>query len=69
MKYLLLGMLLVLSGCAPQFESDPELRQRLFFECLGKIPKGPEHTKYNDWDEVVEVCGREAYYLSFRRVE
>ena len=46
---------------------NQEIRERLFFQCLERIPKGPEQTKYNDWAEVVSECGTQAYYLSVGR--
>lgn len=35
-------------------------------ECLRTAPAGPQSTKYNDWDEVVEACGSEAYYIALQ---
>ena len=46
---------------------NQEIRERLFFQCLERIPKGPEQTKYNDWDDVVSECGTQAYYMSLNR--
>jgi hypothetical protein len=46
---------------------NQEIRERLFFQCLERIPKGPEQTKYNDWDDVVRECGTQAYYMSMNR--
>ena len=56
MKYL--ALLILLMGCIPDYAIviDQELRRELFCECLAKIPKGPESTKYNDWSEVVKAC-------------
>jgi len=61
-----------LCGCAPPAKDagiaadwpDQNLRRQVFMECLEKAPAGPQATKYNDWDEVVEACGQQAYYIS-----
>ena len=56
MKYYVILFSLILIGCenvTPIYQLDPELRRTIFKECLELIPKGPTHTKYNDWDEVV----------------
>lgn len=45
---------------------DQNIREKLFFQCLEKIPEGPRSTHYNDWAEVVDRCGSQAYYLSLR---
>ena len=45
---------------------DQCLREKLFFQCLEKIPEGPRSTHYNDWSEVVDKCGSQAYYLSLK---
>lgn len=62
-------LMVLLAGCdvpkPPQ--NNQEIRERLFFQCLVAIPKGPEHTKYNDWDDVVAECGKQAYMMSFER--
>lgn len=65
---LLLFLLLMLVGCKdlPRTEADQCLRAKLFKDCLESLPKGPEVVKYNDWDEVVEACGQQAYYQSIR---
>lgn len=70
---LLLICLFLLSSCGwmePEYtyETDQELRQKIFMECLDKIPKGPEKTKYNDWDEVVQTCDDVAYYQAQKKV-
>lgn len=65
MRQLALVALLLLVGCdEPIYRPDQTLRRKLFAECLTKLPKGPEATRYNDWDEVVAECGHQAYYLS-----
>ena len=45
---------------------DQCLRVEIFKECLGALPPGPEVTRYNDWDEVVQRCSSAAYYQSKR---
>jgi hypothetical protein len=35
---------------------DKQDQRRIFFECLRSLPAGPQATKYNDWDEVVQAC-------------
>lgn len=57
-------LLTTLAGCGPV--PDQELRRQLFKECLSVVPKGPERTVYNDWDEVVSECGRQAYSMSLQ---
>ena len=65
---LIFGLLLV--GCdQPDYWPDQAMRRRMFAECLARIPKGPEVTRYNDWDEVVQECGHQAYYLSMYDVK
>jgi len=44
-------------------------REELFFKCMQMVPKGPDSTKYNDWDEVVAECGQQVYYLAHRPLE
>lgn len=71
-KIFMMFILLVLAtGCLntgpstyPQYETDQKLRQKLFFKCLKLIPKGPEKTRYNDWDEVVSQCATVAFRLA-----
>jgi hypothetical protein len=41
-------------------------RVELFQACLRLLPKGPDRTVYNDWDEVVSECESAAYYQSIR---
>ena len=64
-------VVLLLAGCDTAIPQGPivnqEIRERVFFACLERVPKGPEHTKYNDWSEVVEECGSQAYYISLNR--
>lgn len=58
-----------LAGCGPvdSTEADQCMRREIFFQCLSSIPKGPEKTVTNDWDEVVSECGSQAYYQAMRR--
>lgn len=82
MKYLALILALALAACdgkhsseTTAYASDPGevvitdqcLRRELFNECMKALPAGPVATKYNDWDEVVSQCGREAYYMAKRK--
>lgn len=48
----------------PGYRTDNEMAQRLFLQCLEKLPEGPQETKYNDWDEVVDACRYSALSLS-----
>ncbi len=69
MKRWIVAIGLLLAGCdevkGPVV--NQEIRERLFFQCLERIPKGPEQTKYNDWDEVISECGTQAYYMALNR--
>lgn len=69
LKYLALIAVLLMAGCdVPKLQGpNQDIRERIFFQCLAAIPKGPEQTKCNDWQEVVEECGQQAYYMSFDR--
>lgn len=68
MKYVLtLVITLILVGCVgniPEYHQDIKLRQEIFFRCLSALPAGPQATKYNDWDEVVNECGQQADWMS-----
>ena len=62
---LLIGSTALLAACdVPIYKQNQELRRELFFKCLDKLPKGPEKTVYNDWDEVVAECGIHAQNLA-----
>lgn len=70
-KLVLLFSVLALTACGEKpMESrnvvDQCMRNKLFEQCLKIIPAGPLATKYNDWDEVIETCGVEAYRQSLR---
>lgn len=67
--YALLTITLLLAGCeppGPHGYTDQDVRREVFFECLKTVPAGPEHTKYNDWSEVVSTCGNQAEYIAAR---
>jgi hypothetical protein len=74
-KLLMTIIALVLGGCGDaaiqKHTTGPDqcLRADLFQACLKALPAGPNQTKYNDWDEVVEACSQAAYYQSLRRTE
>lgn len=64
-KAIVLSVFLV--GCAPVTNGvDQCMRSELFIQCLKSIPKGPDSTKYNDWDEVIKECQNASYYHSLR---
>lgn len=55
------GMLaapLYVLGCAPQRKCDLAVRERVFFGCLEKLPKGPDSltASGNDYDEAILEC-------------
>jgi len=60
-----------------QISQDPDLaispdqclRTKLFQGCLKALPAGPQSTRYNDWDEVVNACSVYAYKSSIRKVK
>jgi len=66
MKRLLCALAVLIAGC-DQMQPNQEVRERVFFQCLQALPKGPESPRYNDWDEVVHECGSQAYYIAMRR--
>jgi hypothetical protein len=70
MKKIFILAFLLLSGCndMPRWETDQELRAKLFQECLKAVPKGPDSVVSNDWAEVVDSCENAAYYQSQRKV-
>ena len=44
--------------------------ERIFMECLQRLPAGPVAAKYNDWDEVVDSCKSSAYsFARYRSVQ
>lgn len=73
MKRLLILSVLALTACSEEVPImknahivDQCLRSTVFQQCMKVLPAGPLATKYNDWDEVVSECGRQAYYQSIR---
>lgn len=48
---------------------DQCLRQELFKQCMASLPKGPQSTVANDWDEVVGQCSSVAYLQALRRAD
>ena len=63
-------VVILLTGCTPPEQKvipDQCLRSKLFRECMQVLPAGPNSTRYNDWDEVVQACSNEAYYSSLRK--
>jgi hypothetical protein len=74
MKKLILLMPLLLVACSKDDKPFIDervanlcLQREIFNECMKLLPAGPASTKYNDWDEVVNQCGRQAYYMSIRK--
>lgn len=45
------------------------IAERIFLECLKSAPAGPNVTKYNDWDELVDACEDAADEFSEHRAE
>lgn len=71
MKYLILILFLIVTSCSGrpcQLEANRKEQQRIFKECMKLLPKGPERTHYNDWDEVVKACNGVAYSQSLEQV-
>jgi hypothetical protein len=75
-KLLLIITILGITACnsetqimAPANIIDQCMRPKLFEQCMKLLPAGPVATQYNDWDEVVSECGRQAYYQSVRKRE
>ncbi len=65
---LCLLLALAASGCNEMKRPivDQCLRAEAFKQCMKLLPAGPQATKYNDWDEVVNACENAAYYQSLR---
>lgn len=59
-------LLLCICGCtkSEKWETDQKLRRTIFLECMKALPNGPEETMYNDWAEVVDECGDQAYLMA-----
>jgi hypothetical protein len=66
MKILLIIILFGSLIACDMRQPDQKLRREIFMECLEKIPAGPQEAKYNDWDDVVDECGTQAYYISIK---
>lgn len=68
-RYFVLALLVALAGCAEPPTApkvDQCMRRELFDKCMASLPKGPQSTVTNDWDEVVGRCDSIAYYQSLR---
>ncbi|MFW0778397.1 MAG: hypothetical protein ACN2B6_11850 [Rickettsiales bacterium] len=37
-------------------EYDNAKREKILFQCMDRVPEGPQSTVYNDWDEVIKQC-------------
>lgn len=74
-KYLLGLLIIGLTACdntpdvVKSRGTDQCMRAELFKSCMASLPAGPVATDYNDWQEVVDECGTQAYYQSIRFVE
>jgi hypothetical protein len=55
---ILVFVIILLSGCVrySKYIVDRDEQKQNFLQCLAAIPKGPESTHYNDWDEVINSC-------------
>ena len=62
------AIVLALAGCVNESSEVDNYRavkrQEIFKDCLARIPKGPETTRYNDWDEVIQRCDTIGYWQS-----
>lgn len=58
-------LMLSLAACGEAPTYNQELRVQLFQDCLKAVPKGPEVSTFNDWNEVVQTCDNISYYQSF----
>lgn len=60
----------LLTGCSqPDYQPDQAKREELFFHCMQALPRGPDKTVYNDWDEVITECGSQAYQMAMHCVK
>lgn len=66
MTRLALVATLALAGCVQQHDVDQCLRERLFNDCLARIPPGPAQTHYSGLEHVVSECASNAYNMSVR---
>ncbi|MCP3684724.1 MAG: hypothetical protein GY861_18810 [bacterium] len=72
-KQIIVFSTMMLLGCkymTPNYcwVADRKAALPVFFKCLEKIPKGPEKTKYNDWDEVIEECKFAAFAFTRKNI-
>ena len=51
-----------------RMEFDSKERAASFENCLKLLPASPQFTHYNDWDEVVSECGKQASINTQRKV-
>ena len=68
-KLCALSSIMLLAACQPSPDTstpDQCIRAELFQQCMKALPSGPQFTRYNDWDEVVNSCERAAYSQSLR---
>jgi len=75
-KVLLACAVILMAGCsgdeAPtkrQWAIDQCVRAELFKQCMTLLPAGPQSTKFNDWDDVVESCNDTSRSQASRRIE
>ena len=61
--------IIALAACEAPNGPDQCMRQQKFDACMKALPAGPVSPHYNDWSEVVEACGTEAYRQSLRRTD
>ena len=67
-------LMVALTGCVggpspPPTQINQCLRTDLFKQCMAELPRGPDHTHYNDWDEVVEECNEVSAQQSYRQTK
>lgn len=71
MRLLAVLAVVILTGCEPPARVVPSeavsiqmsaYRDAFFERCMQLLPVGPQATKYNDWDEVVESCSEASLY-------
>lgn len=48
---------------------DRDKMHNVYLECIDAIPKGPESTVYNDWDEVIQQCRDHAEEVTWGCIE
>lgn len=67
-KLLIILTAAFLVGCEGPPDNSPNqcIRAELFNACMKGLPVGPQATKYNDWDEVVDSCATVSYRQSIR---